>query len=226
MRYNTGMSETSLPAKNTDTRHTDIGEIQPPATDTPAAEAAAPSSAPAAHARKKPAKGRIFRRTSYARAVIEGVSIFAAFRLLEMVARDTWPGAAIIAFFFLLLLLQFSPPVWAAMRVVSTKREKMSARFWKMGPMLAGLCLLVDVVVALGLGSANLLVGPDGFGPAWARLLPGAAHPLSVVSFAVNEVGYAAFLLIYFIIAVVCTRLANGGFLRFTMPAGNGRVTL
>jgi hypothetical protein len=24
----------------------------------------------------------------------------------------------------------------------------------------------------------------------------------------------------------VCTRLANGGFLRFTMPAGNGRVTL
>jgi hypothetical protein len=33
-------------------------------------------------------------------------------------------------------------------------------------------------------------------------------------------------LVVYFTIAVVCTRLANGGFMRFTMPAGNGRVTL
>jgi hypothetical protein len=33
-------------------------------------------------------------------------------------------------------------------------------------------------------------------------------------------------LLVYYTIAVVCTRLANGGFMRFTMPAGNGRVTL
>ena len=31
---------------------------------------------------------------------------------------------------------------------------------------------------------------------------------------------------LYYMLAVVCTRLANGGFLRFTMPAGKGRVTL
>ena len=31
---------------------------------------------------------------------------------------------------------------------------------------------------------------------------------------------------IYYTITVVCTRLVNGGFMRFTMPAGNGRVTL
>jgi hypothetical protein len=201
-------------------------EIQPPATETPAAEPAPSPAAAHPPLPKKPAKGRVFRRTGYTQAIIEGVVIFAAFRLLEQVSFNDWPGAAIIAFFFFLLLLHFSPPVWSASRVVSTKREKMSARFWKMGPILAGFCLVVDVVVTLWLGNAGLLGGPDGNGPVWARLGAGAAHPLSVDSFVTSEIGAAAFLLIYFTIAVICTRLANGGFLRFTMPAGNGRVTL
>ena len=201
-----------------------MSDMQPSTAETPT-PAAAPAT-PATHIPKKPTKGRVFRRTSYSRAVIEGVIIFAAFRLLEMLPRTTWDGGVLIVFFFLLLVLEFFSPVWAASRVVSTKREKMSRRFWKMGPILAGFCLLVDVVVTLGLGSASLLFGPDGNGPAWARFMPGAAHPLSVGSFVTNELGYAAFLLIYFLIAVVCTRLANGGFMRFTMPAGNGRVTL
>lgn len=201
-----------------------MNETPASAAESPASEASAPARAP--HVRKKPAKGRVFRRTSYLRAIIEGIVIYAAFRLLEMIPINTWPGAAIIAFFFLLLVLHFSPPVWAAMRVVSTKREKMSARFWKMGPILAGLCFLVDVAVTLVLGDAAALGGPDGNGPVWARLMPGAAHPLTWAAFISNEVGSAAFLLIYFTIAVICTRLANGGFLRFTMPAGNGRVTL
>ncbi len=202
-------------------------ETPPSPTETPTTEpSAAAQAAPKPVIRKKPAKGRVFRRTSYTRAIIEGVIIFAAFRLLEMLPRTTWPGGVIIAFFFLLLFLEFFPPVWAAMRVVSTKREKMSRRFWKMGPILAGLCLLVDLIVTLALGNAALLFGPDGNGPMWARFLPGAAHPFSLAAFVVNEFGYAAFLLIYFIIAVVCTRLANGGFLRFTMPGGDGRVTL
>lgn len=202
-----------------------MNETPPSATELPASEASAPAPMSAPHIRKKPAKGRVFRRTSYLRAIIEGVIIYAAFRLLEMIPYTTWPGAAIIAFFFLLLLLQFSPPVWAAMRVVSTKREKMSARFWKMGPILAGLCFLVDIGVTLGLGGA-ILGGSDGNGPVWARLMPGATHPLTWAAFIGNELSTAAFLLIYFTIAVICTRLANGGFLRFTMPAGNGRVTL
>jgi hypothetical protein len=216
-----------------------MSDCQPSATETPTPAAApdAPATtetpnpdaalaAPEKHIPKKPTKGRVFRRTSYARAIIEGVVIFAAFRLLEMLPRSSWDGGVLIAFFFLLLFLEFFSPVWAASRVISTKREKMSGRFWKMGPILAGLCLLVDVVVTLALGNANLLLGPDGNGSAWARLMPGAAHPLSIASFVTSELGYAAFLLIYFLIAVVCTRLANGGFMRFTMPAGNGRVTL
>jgi hypothetical protein len=197
---------------------------QPTISETPAPASATPAAA--AHVRKKPAKGRIFRRTGYTRAVVEGVVIFAAFRLLKMVPADFWPGATIIAVFFLLLILQFSPPVWAAMRVFSTKREKMSRRFWKMGPILAGLCILVDLAASLFLGQTGLLVGPDGDGPVLLRFLPGAAHPLSVGAFLLGELGPAIFLLVYFTIAVISTRLANGGFLRFTMPAGNGRVTL
>jgi len=204
-----------------------MNETPPPGAATPTTETPASAQvAPQHPIRKKPTRGRVFRRTGYPRAISEGVIIFAAFRLLEMASRTTWPGGAIIAFFFLLLFFEFFPPVWAAMRVVSTKREKMSRRFWKMGPILAGLCLLVDLIVTLALGNAALLFGPDGNGPMWARFLPGAAHPFSVVAFVVNELGYAAFLLIYFTIAVVCTRLANGGFLRFTMPGGDGRVTL
>jgi hypothetical protein len=198
-------------------------------TSSPASEPATRATAPAAQApriEKKPAKGRVFRRTSYARAVIEGVIIFGAYRLLEMLPRATWDGAALIAFFFLLLILEFLPPVWAASRVISTKREKMSRRFWKMGPILAGICILLDLGVTLSLGNADMLIGADGNGPVWARLQPGAAHPLTWVSFLTGEVGFAIFILIYFTIAVVCTRLANGGFMRFTMPAGNGRVTL
>ena len=213
MRYNTGMNESSPPSTETE-----MNETPSPA--------AAPSAAATPRAPRKPAKGRVFRRTSYIRAIIEGVVIFAAFRLLDMVSINTWPGAALISFFFLLLLLQFSPPVWAAQRVVSTKREKMSRRFWKMGPILAGLCFLVDLAVTLTLGDAGLFGGPDGNGPVWARLSAAAAHPLSWGAFIGNEIGSAAFLLIYFTIAVICTRLANGGFMRFTMPAGNGRVTL
>ena len=196
-----------------------------PAAITPETAATSSTVRPA-HARK-PAKGRIFRRTGYAHAIIEGMIIFAVYRLLIMVPANDWPGgAALIGMMCLLLLLHFAPPVWAAMRVISTKREKMSRRFWKMGPILAGLCLLADVAVSLGLGQPNPLIGPDGKGPVWQRLAePGAAH-LTWGAFAINELSMLAFLVIYFTIAVVCTRLANGGFLRFTMPAGNGRVTL
>jgi hypothetical protein len=229
MRYNTGMNEPSLSAQSehmSDTSTPSSETAMPAAADEIPVPAAAAPAVAVPRPPKKPTKGRIFRRTSYAQAVIEGVIIFAAYRLLEMLSRTTWDGIILILFFFLLLVLEFLPPVWAASRVVSTKREKMSKRFWKMGPILAGLCILVDVGVTLWLGNASLLLGPDGNGSVWARLQPGAAHPLTWAGVVTNEIGFAVFLLIYFVIAVVSTRLANGGFMRFTMPSGNGRVTL
>ncbi|HEX6798732.1 MAG TPA: hypothetical protein VF116_13575 [Ktedonobacterales bacterium] len=164
------------------------------------------------------------------RAVIEGVAIFAVGRLLGAVAPLSLPDALLplITLPLLRLALMILPPVWAAMRVVSTKREKMSRRFWLLGPQLAVCCALADVAIALAVGdtSTSLLLGPVAGGADLARFFAHGATALSVGAFAVAEMKTLGALLVYYTLAVVCTRLANGGFLRFTMPAGDGRVTL
>ncbi|HEY1388439.1 MAG TPA: hypothetical protein VGF38_07830, partial [Ktedonobacterales bacterium] len=122
-------------------------------------------------------------------------------------------------------LLFVAPPVWAAMRVKSTKREKMSRRFWRLGPILALTCTGANVLVALLLGEATLWGGASG-PPDIARFgASGSAH-LAIADFLVSTLERLVIFAIYYTIAVVCTRLVNGGFMRFTMPAGNGRVTL
>lgn len=178
----------------------------------------------AAAARAK-RQSMLWRRTTMRRAIVEGVAIFAAGRLLAMVPVDVWPAMAFPLVLIARLVLSFSPPVWAAARVVSTKREKMSRRFWKLGPALALWCTLADAAVALVLGEFNLLGGPAD-PPDLTRFGLHGAHALAPSSFLAGEGLTFALLAIYFTIAVVCTRLANGGFLRFTMPAGDGRVTL
>jgi hypothetical protein len=160
-----------------------------------------------------------------ARAMGEGVVIYLAGRLLAMVVPSVFPAAIFPAVLVLRLVLLISPPVWAALRVTSTRREKMSRRFWLLGPVLAAACTLVDAVVALALGDALLLGGAAGPADAWRLAHSGAQH-LTLGTFVWGQVALFATLAVYFAIAVVCTRLANGGFLRFTMPAGNGRVTL
>jgi hypothetical protein len=175
--------------------------------------------------RGRQAQGRFFRRTSMPRAVLEGVLIFAAGRLLAMVPATMWPAALFPAILVLRLVLSFSPPVWAALRVRSTRREKMSRRFWRLGPLMAGLCTAADAFVALTLGEALLLGGAAGPPDAWRLVTSGPGH-LDLGAFVLAELLTAVTLTLYFTIAVVCTRLATGGFLRFTMPAGNGRVTL
>jgi hypothetical protein len=181
----------------------------------------------AAPAAKRSARkeSRIWRRTTMRRAIVEALGIYIAARLLAMVPADFWPLAVFPLILILRLVLTFSPPVWAAARVVSTKREKMSRRFWKLGWQLAAVCALADAVIALLLGDFYFLGGPAG-PPDIARFGMRGAQALSPGSFLVAEAGTFIFLALYFSIAVVCTRLANGGFLRFTMPAGNGRVTL
>jgi hypothetical protein len=175
--------------------------------------------------RRRQAEGRIFRRTGMVQAAGEGLLIYLAGRLLAMVPPEAWPAAIFPGILVLRLVLSFSPPVWAAMRVRSTRREKMSRRFWRLGPIMAGLCALADALVALALGQASLLGGAVG-PPDAVRLVSGGTTHLSLGAFVMGELFTAVTLALYFTIAVVCTRLANGGFLRFTMPAGNGRVTL
>jgi hypothetical protein len=167
----------------------------------------------------------MFRRTTMRRAVIEAVAIFVVARLLAMVPASFWPGALFIVVLLVRLFLFIIPPVWAAMRVKSTKREKMSRRFWILGPELALFCVLADVLIGLFLGDALTFGGPAGL-PDIVRFSATGAEHLAVSDFIVsNLIGLLAFTL-YYTLGVICTRLANGGFMRFTMPAGNGRVTL
>ncbi len=179
---------------------------------------------PASTARASGTAG-LFRATTMRRAIVEGVLIFVVGRLLAMVPAVWWP---IWLFPFVLVLrtgLTVLPPVWTAMRVKSTRREKMSRRFWRLGPTLAAWCVLADTAVALVLGESTLYGGPAG-PPDLARFFLRGTQHLAPASFVATTAVHLVVYALYYTLAVICTRLANGGFLRFTMPAGNGRVTL
>src|SRR5579859_1522283 len=146
------------------------------------------AAAPVAHARRASDPGLVFRRTTMARAVGEGLLIFLAGRLLAMVPATFWPAVIFPAVLVARMVLGFCPPVWAAARVVSTRREKMSRRFWWLGPLLAALCVVVDALVALTLGEASLLGGPAGAADLARFGARDGAH-LSVGAFALGEIG-------------------------------------
>lgn len=168
----------------------------------------------------------MFRTTTMRRAIAEAVAIFTAGQLLAFVPPTFWPDLLFPLVLIVRLAATFIlPPYWATMRVKSTRREKMSRRFWRLGPILAAYCTLAATLLALVLGETLPFGGRAGL-PDLARFgARGSAH-LAVGSFAFDTLKSFVGFAIYYTIAVVCTRLANGGFLRFTMPAGKGRVTL
>jgi hypothetical protein len=159
------------------------------------------------------------------RAIVEGLLIYLAGGLLALVSISFWPPYVFPLILLLRLALFVLPPVWAAMRVVSTKREKMSRRFWLLGPTMAIFASLISAIIALVAGETSPLGGITTF-PDWQRFGLSGAAGLTPGGFAVGVLTTFGLLLVYYTIAVVLTRLANGGFMRFTMPAGNGRVTL
>jgi hypothetical protein len=63
-------------------------------------------------------------------------------------------------------------------------------------------------------------------GPALYRFFVSGPNHLSPLDFGLYALRDLALLLAFHTLTVVCTRLAQGGFLRFTMPAGRNRVTL
>ena len=168
----------------------------------------------------------MFNKASYRRGVIEGVILYTLGRFGALITPAFFPDWLYVALPLLFLALQYLiAPVWATRRIQSTKRERLSKRFWLLGPLLAAICLGVDLLVTLTMGLA-LNMGEVQQGPALWRLFVGGAHHLSITGLVVYELKTASLLLAIFTIAVVCTRLAQGGFLRITMPAGGNRVTL
>jgi predicted lysophospholipase L1 biosynthesis ABC-type transport system permease subunit len=172
------------------------------------------------------AKSTLFRKVTMRRAVAEGVLLYAAGALLTLPQPGFWPVPVFIAVLLLRLALFIVPPAWAALRVVSTKREKMSARFWRLGPILAAWCAGISLLIALAIGATNFQWGGLVSGPALVGFFAAGKAHVAPLAFLGDQLGWFVKLAIYYTIAVICTRLANGGFLRFTMPAGNGRVTL
>ncbi len=171
------------------------------------------------------ASSGLWRRVGYRRAVIEAAAIFALWRLLALVPITFWPPALFPVVLLALLALRFLPPVWAALRLIATKREKMSRRFFRLALDVALICGGVDALAALAVGEPAQPFGGPTFGPDLPRFFA-THHHLDFGAFLFTELAMFGLLLVYSVIAVICTRLAQGGFLRFTMPSGNGRVTL
>lgn len=168
----------------------------------------------------------MFRKTTMRRAIIEGLGIYLAGQLLALVPISFWAAPIFPLILILRLTLFVLPPVWAAMRVKSTRREKMSRRFWALGPQMAIFAALISAAVQLFVGETRVPWGGLNTQPDIMRFGMSGQAGLTVGSFALGLLSSFGLLLVYYTIAVILTRLANGGFLRFTMPAGNGRVTL
>lgn len=166
-------------------------------------------------------------KASYRRGVLEGVTLYTLGRLGASITPAFFPDWVYVAAPLLFLALQYLlGPVWATRRIQSTKRERLSKRFWLLGPRMAAMCLGIDLLVTLTIGSAINSFGGVQEGSALWRLFVRGPNHLSLLDLGLYELRSAALLFALCTLSVICTRLAQGGFLRFTMPAGRNRVTL
>ncbi len=169
----------------------------------------------------------MFNKSSYRRGVIEGVILYTLGRLGALINPVIFPDWTFVAVPLLFLLLQYLiAPFWATRRIASTRRERLSKRFWLLGPRLAAICLGIDLLLTLAFGLPISGFGDVPQGSALLRMFATGRTHLTLLDFGIYELRTAALLFALFTLSVVCTRLAMGGFLRFTMPAGGNRVTL
>lgn len=168
----------------------------------------------------------MFNCVTWRRGLSEGVVIYTLGRLGALITPAIFPDWLFVVVPLFFLVCQYLlPAFWATNRIASPKRERLSKRFWLLGLCLAVLCLAIDLLVSL---SCGLAVGQYGVqeGPVLLRFVVDGARHLSLLDFVLLKLGMAALLFALFPVVVICTRLARGGFLRFTMPAGGNRVTL
>ncbi len=169
----------------------------------------------------------MFYKTSYRRGVVEGVILYTLGRLGALISPAAFPDWVFIIAPLLFLSFQyFIGPLWAAFRIESSKRERLSKRFWLLGLRIALICLGIDIVISLTLGLALSPLDGGSQGSVLTRLFASGPAHLSLGDYAIYEGRTAALLLSFYTIAVISAKLARGGFLRFTMPAGGNRVTL
>ena len=168
----------------------------------------------------------MFNKTTYRRGIIEGIILFTLGRLGALINPSVFPDWLYVAVPLIFLTLQYLfAPFWATRRMTSTKRERLSKRFWLLGPRMAAMCFGLDLLITLTCGLPVNLFDIQR-GPALLRLFTAGPNHLTLAAFGIYEAKTAALLFALHTLVVVCTRLSQGGFLRFTMPAGERRVTL
>jgi hypothetical protein len=169
----------------------------------------------------------MFNKVSYRRSVIEGVVLYSLGRLGALINPVIFPDWTYVAVPLLFLALQYLiAPVWATRRLASPKRERLSKRLWLLGPRLAAICFGIELLITLVFGMPVSSFGGVPQGSVLLRLFVSGRNHLTLLDIGSYELKTAALLFALFTLAVICTRLAMGGFLRFTMPAGGDRVTL
>jgi hypothetical protein len=170
----------------------------------------------------------MFDKVSYRRGVIEGILLYTLGRVGSLITPTAFPDWVVVAAPVCFVFFQFLlAPFWCTRRIKQfSKRERLSRRFWLLGPRLAAICLGIDLLLSLTVGLAIYTFTGVQQGPALVRLFASGNNHLSLLDFSLYELKNAAALFALYILAVLCARLAQGGFLRFTMPAGGNRVTL
>ena len=77
----------------------------------------------------------MFNKVSYRRGVIEGVILYTLGRFWRSDYPAFFPDWGYVLAPLLFLVLQFLiAPFWATRRITSTKRERLSKRFWLLRP--------------------------------------------------------------------------------------------
>src|SRR5215471_15367382 len=122
----------------------------------------------------------MFNKVSYRRGVIEGAILYTLGRLGALITPSVFPDWTYVAAPLLFLALQYLiAPLWATRRIQSTKRERLSKRFWLLGPRMAAICFSIDLFVTLTMGLALNTFDAVQRGPALWRLFQGGANYLS-----------------------------------------------
>src|SRR5215469_2171497 len=146
----------------------------------------------------------MFNKVSYRRGVIEGVVFYTLGRLGALITPAFFPGWVYVAAPLLFLALQFlAGPLWATRRMQSTRRERLSKRFWLLGPRMAAICFGIDLFVSLTIGLALNTFTDVQRGPALWRLFQSGASHLSLLDLGLYEMKSAALLLSFFTLTVV-----------------------
>src|SRR2546430_4356102 len=163
----------------------------------------------------------MFNKVSYRRGVIEGVVLYTLGRLGALITPAIFPDWLYVAVPLLFLVFQYLlGPFWATRRIVSTRRERLSKRFWLLGPRMAAICLGIDIVISLTCGLSVNAFGGVQQGPTLWRVFFNCANHLSLLDFGFCQLKSAALLPSFFSLFFVCYPLAMGGFFLVSIPAG------